>query len=90
MKTPLPLSKRAGHSHVDWPSGGSCHSQAFSQLSTKVAGLLANTIFILQLTTFGVQCTLPSVQFPKNVFLSTGVYFPWPKSKATGFLLLFD
>ena len=71
------VPKRAGHPHFDWPSGGSCHSQALSQLSTKVAELLAGTIYILQLTAYSVQCTLFSVQFPRNVFVSTGPCYTW-------------
>ena len=66
------VPKRAGQPHFDWPSGGSCHSQALSQLSTKVAELLAGTIYILQLTAYSVQCTLFSVQVPRNVCVSTG------------------
>ena len=39
-----PVPKRAGHPHFDWPSEGSCHSPGTSQLSIKLAELLAGTI----------------------------------------------
>ena len=53
------VSKRAGHPYFDWPSDGSCHSQALSQLNTKLAEQLAGTAYSLQLTVCSVQCTLP-------------------------------
>ena len=39
------VPKRAAHSHFDWPNDGSCQSQALSQLSVKLAQLLAGTIY---------------------------------------------
>ena len=38
------VPKRAAHPHFDWPSDGSCRSQALSQLSVKLVQLLAGTI----------------------------------------------
>ena len=57
------VPKRAAHPHFDWPSDGSCQSQALSQLSAKLAQLLAGTIYGLQLPTYGIQCTVHSVQY---------------------------
>ena len=55
------VPKEAGHSHLDWPSGGTCHCQALSELSTKVAVLLAETNYTSQPTSYSVRCTLSSV-----------------------------
>ena len=55
------VSKRAGHPYFDWPSDGSCHSQALSQLSTKLAEQLAGTSYSLQLTICSVHCTVHSL-----------------------------
>ena len=71
------VTKRVNHSHFDWPSGGSCHSQALSQLGTTVAELLAKTIYIFQLTANSLECTHSSVQFPRNAFVSTGPCYKW-------------
>ena len=54
------VPKRAAHSHFDWTSDGSCRSQALSQLSVKLAQLLAGTIYSWQLTTYFIQCTVHS------------------------------
>ena len=61
------VSKREGHPYFDWPSDGSCHRQALSQLNTKLAEQLAGTAYSLQLTICIVQCT---AQFPSIVFVS--------------------
>ena len=49
------VSKREGHPYFDWPSDGSCHSQALSQLAEQLAG----TAYSLQLTICSVRCTVP-------------------------------
>ena len=68
------VPKRAGHPHFDWPSDGSCHSQPLSQLSAKLAHLLAGTIYSLQLTVNSVQFTVYNKLFliiNNSVFVST-------------------
>ena len=56
------VPRRAAHTHFDWSSDGSCHSPDFSQLSTKLAELLASTMYSLQFTAYIAHCTVYSVQ----------------------------
>ena len=57
------VPRRAAHSHFYWTSDGTCHSPGISQLSTKLAELLAATTYSLQFTAYIAHCAVYSVQF---------------------------
>ena len=49
------VPKKKGHPHFNWPSDRSCNSQALSQLSTKLAEVVTETIYSLQITVYSAQ-----------------------------------